>query len=640
MLRYLLGLTLVVFASAAAATSPAPLDVGAYSRLPNTELVQLSPSGERLASVVVNGDQRQIVIRDLAGKVLYTGPMGDTKVRNLAWAGDDHFIVFTSFTRFADLFRDGWEVEQAVVGNLATGRAFVVFANETSILHSTFGYRGAIQKDGHWYGLFGGVTMNKTRGFDATLNSNATVDLYQVDLDSNVAERLASAGGREQNWAVDASGTIVATSDYDEHSGTWKLQPRSGADPLIETSDPIGDIWLAGLGRSLGTVVVNKPEPEEWSLADRNHTPFHFDGQVDGYLHDPTTRRLVGVWIAGDRRRQVFFEPILKARQAAFAKALGGDPQILSWSADFKRMVLYTDTNGDAGTYWLVDGGAVKPIAYAYPEIPDANVGGVRAITYRAADGVEIHGVLTLPPGREPKRLPLVVIPHGGPEDYAAVGFDYWAQAFAGRGYAVFQPNFRGSGGYGVDFRNAGFGQWGRKMQTDISDGVAELSRQGIVDPKRACIVGGSYGGYAALAGVTVQQGLYRCAVAYGGISDLNVFLDWVTPEAYADDRTAVTRYLRRYVGAKSATDPLLHDISPARFADRADAPVLLIHGLDDTVVPISQSELMERELKHAGKPVEFVKLQGEDHWLSKDATRKAMLIAAIQFVEKYDPAN
>ena len=220
------------------------------------------------------------------------------------------------------------------------------------------------------------------------------------------------------------------------------------------------------------------------------------------------------------------------------------------------------------------------------------------------------------------------------------MGSTYWAQAFAGRGYAVFQPNFRGSDGYGLPFRDAGFGQWGRKMQTDISDGVSELSRQGVIDPKRACIVGGSYGGYAALAGVTVQQGLYRCAVSYGGISDMNVFLDWITPQAYADDRNATTRYLRKFVGAKSEGDPALRQISPARLADRADAPILLIHGLDDSVVPISQSQEMERELKRAGKRVEFVQLKGEDHWLSRDETRRAMLTAAVAFVAKYNPAD
>jgi dipeptidyl aminopeptidase/acylaminoacyl peptidase len=176
-------------------------------------------------------------------------------------------------------------------------------------------------------------------------------------------------------------------------------------------------------------------------------------------------------------------------------------------------------------------------------------------------------------------------------------------------------------------------------MQTDISDGVVNLAGQGLIDPKRACIVGASYGGYAALAGVTVQQGLYRCAVSYGGISDLNAFLFWLAP-ADSDDRTARARYERKFIGAKSNDDPALKDLSPARLAERADAPVLLIHGADDTVVPIAQSQQMQRALQKAGKPVDFVQLKGEDHWLSRDTSRKAMLEAAVAFVARYNPAE
>ncbi len=231
-----------------------------------------------------------------------------------------------------------------------------------------------------------------------------------------------------------------------------------------------------------------------------------------------------------------------------------------------------------------------------------------------------------------------MVLPHGGPQGHDSVGFDWLAQAFANQGYAVFQPNFRGSDGYGLAFRDAGFGEWGRKMQTDISDGVAALVRQGVIDPKRACIVGASYGGYAALAGVTLQQGLYRCAVSYGGLSDLHYFMDTAAPSGRQD--TATARYLRKFLGVTSNEDGVLRTLSPARLAKQADAPILLLHGADDSVVPIGQSREMDQALRAAGKPVEFVTLKSEDHWLSRDATRKAFLTAAVAFVEKYNPTH
>jgi dipeptidyl aminopeptidase/acylaminoacyl peptidase len=301
-------------------------------------------------------------------------------------------------------------------------------------------------------------------------------------------------------------------------------------------------------------------------------------------------------------------------------------------------MILFTHGPGDSGTYFLVDYPTKKihAVGWEYPTILQAAVGAVKVIVYRAADGLEMQGVLTLPPGREAKALPLVVLPHGGPEarDYAR--FDWWAQAFASRGYAVFQPNFRGSAGFGRAFRDAGHGQWGRKMQTDVSDGVAELARRGIIDPKRACIVGASYGGYVALAGVTVQQGLYKCAVAVGGVSDLNAMLAWEANLHREDSLTM--RYWHLFMGVQTNGDATLNAYSPRKLADRADAPVLLIFGKDDTVVPNDQSLSFASALRGAGKPVEVLQLPDEDHWLSREATRTRMLEASVAFVEKYNP--
>src|SRR5260221_8896530 len=272
-----------------------------------------------------------------------------------------------------------------------------------------------------------------------------------------------------------------------------------------------------------------------------------------------------------------------------------------------------------------------------YPTILQENVAPAKMVSYKAADGLEMEGVLTLPPGREPKALALVVMPHGGPQSRDYLGFDYWAQAFASRGYAVFQPNFRGSDGYGAAFRDAGFDQWGRKMQTDISDGVAELAGQGVVDPKRACIVGASYGGYAALAGVTVQQGLYRCAVSLGGVADPAAFL---RAREASGERNAEVRYWRKFLGAASSSDSSLGDISPMKLAARADAPVLIAYGKDDTVVRIGQSRDMASALKGAGKPVEELELPDEDHWLSRQAGRVQWITASVAFVEKHNPPN
>jgi dipeptidyl aminopeptidase/acylaminoacyl peptidase len=229
----------------------------------------------------------------------------------------------------------------------------------------------------------------------------------------------------------------------------------------------------------------------------------------------------------------------------------------------------------------------------------------------------------------------VVVLPHGGPASRDTLEFDWMAQSFAARGYAVLQPNFRGSTGHGQAFEAAGHGEWGGKMQTDVSEGLAFLAAQGVVDPKRACVVGASYGGYVALAGVTLQQGLYRCAVSYAGVSDLRALWQQKA-RRNGGGTTASGRDFLTTIGAGAD----LKTRSPIVFADRADAPVLLIHGSDDTVVDFEQSAAMEKALKAAGKPVRLVRLPGEDHWVSRAETRAAFLDAAVAFVEANNPAK
>ena len=323
--------------------------------------------------------------------------------------------------------------------------------------------------------------------------------------------------------------------------------------------------------------------------------------------------------------------------QAAFR---GKQVTLNSWSHDMRQIVVYTQGSGDAGTYQLVDldRRTAEIIGEAYPEITGARVGEVRAISYQAADGMRIPGYLTLPPGvTDPRGLPLVVFPHGGPASRDYLGFDWWAQAMASRGYAVLQPNFRGSDGLGTAHLEAGYGEWGRKMQTDLSDGVRWLASEGIIDPAKVCIVGASYGGYAAMAGPTLDPGVYRCAVAVSGVSDLRLMVQWEADQGGRRD-SPVVRYWNRFMGAERLGDRGLDAVSPAAQAERADAPILMLHGRDDTVVPFEQSRVFAEALRRAGKPYELIELPSEDHWLSRASTRQWMLAETVRFLELHNP--
>jgi dipeptidyl aminopeptidase/acylaminoacyl peptidase len=225
----------------------------------------------------------------------------------------------------------------------------------------------------------------------------------------------------------------------------------------------------------------------------------------------------------------------------------------------------------------------------------------------------------------------LVVMPHGGPERRDFMTFDVAVQYLAARGYAVFQPNFRGSSGWGKSFAESGYGEWGRKMQSDISDGLKAVVDAGLVDPGRVCIVGASYGGYAALAGVSLTPELYRCAVSTAGISDLKAFVNW-RKAMYGADSGGYTYWLDAIGDPATAADRLTAT-SPINLVSSIKAPLLLIHGSDDGIVPLSQSEAMMRALDKAGKPTKLIVFEGEGHSFWSDKNQKAWLIAIDRFL-------
>ena len=638
---------LVAGVARAASTGQAP-PIEDYGKLPVISRVTLSPSGQRYAFNEVVGGKTRLVIASATNQVLQSYNLGTVKMEGLQWAGDEHLLVHTSVTaNMVGFSADKSELPAVIVVSSTQNKAFAVFQGQTKVATTVVGSYGTAEIGGHWYGFFGAYTYNqRDRGLLKTdANGRLYPDLYKVDLDTGAFELAAPGQEDISGWLVGRDGKVAARLLYNQKTGVWRLYGSDwGAPELAEGSAQFHDVSIVGFGHTAGDLLLETSGTDhnviqEVSLANGRVEASYNSEDIGSPLYD----RVTGLWIGqspqvdGVRASKFFAgqeDAKLRGAFKPFAKYIAN---LTSYSADFNRMIVRTEGGDDSGTYWIVDIGAhaFKFVGGAYPTIDAAHVGDVRWVDYKAADGLPVRGVLTLPPGRPAKSLPLVVMPHGGPEAHDVPGFDWWAQAFAVRGYAVWQPNFRGSSGAGNAFRDAGYGQWGRKMQTDISDGVAELARQGLIDPKRACIVGASYGGYAALAGVTVQHGLYRCAVSYGGVSDLNVMLK------ESGDFSASKRYWKQFMGAKSEWgDAALSEISPAHLAEHADAPILLINGVDDTVVPPDQSGEMERALRHAGKPVERIVLPGADHWLLEEPTRIAMVKASVDFVQKYNPPD
>ncbi len=391
------------------------------------------------------------------------------------------------------------------------------------------------------------------------------------------------------------------------------------------------------------TVEDGRTDTRQLGLADGKwSSSWDEAASLDDILEDPQSHQIIGGVRTTDKTEYLFISPKDQADWNKIVRAFPGENvERVSWSDDRSRIVVRVTGVREGAAFMLVDlkAGSVDQIGDEYDGIDPSGVSEVRTVNYKAADGREIMAYLTLPKGREAKGLPLVVLPHGGPAARDDPGFDWWSQALASRGYAVLQPQFRGSDGFGSDLLSSGYGEWGRKMQTDLSDGVRDLASKGVVDPKRVCIVGASYGGYAALAGATLDTGVYRCAASIAGLSDLQRFLA-VKRDQGSERRNLSLRFWDRFMGAKSSTDPALDAISPAKLIDKVSIPVLLIHGRDDTVVPIEQSRIMDAALRRAGKPVKYVELPGEDHWLSKSETRLEMLKQVVAFLEANNPAG
>jgi dipeptidyl aminopeptidase/acylaminoacyl peptidase len=627
----------------------APLE--AYGGLPNIESVEISPDASRLAVAMTTGTERVIGVKRLPEGEMQTFAVGDAKIRRLDWVGSERLIITTSRTgHISGLSQSRGEYFMAFELNLATRRVQGLLQGAI-----TSGDTGTRLRDNRGIGsslnvLAGMPEVRNVSGAPTLFLRGITfpanygvLTIFQMNLATGKPRVVELGEPKTDDFMLGADGSVIARTDY-ESDGRWTLKMRDGAAwRTIRALDAdIDRPSLLGLGRDGRSVLIGTPEEtgvvlREVSVDGGWGEPLPVK-DADGLIFDPETHRLIGLYaLVGDEDRHTFFDPVDQKAWEAVKAAFKGERVLLeSWSKDRKTIVVMVDSPLEGPAYAVVDLGAKRGsiLGARYQQLGPDDISPVTPIRFKAKDGLDLTGYLTVPRGAQAKNLPLVVFPHGGPASRDEPGFNWWAQAMASRGYAVLQVNFRGSEGFGQQFLQAGYGEWGRKMQTDLSDGVRHLAAQGVIDPERVCIVGASYGGYAALAGVAFDPGVYRCAVSVAGVSHLQRMLAW---SRQAEGEVAF-RYWKRFMGAEARRDPGLLEASPAAHASRISAPVLLIHGRDDTVVPLEQSRLMAEALKKAGKPVEMVVQRGADHWLSQGDTRIETLKTTLGFLEKHNP--
>ncbi|MBX3565655.1 MAG: S9 family peptidase [Sphingomonas sp.] len=463
--------------------------------------------------------------------------------------------------------------------------------------------------------------------------------VYRIDLRTGAAALAVAPQPHVRDWMVDADGVIRAGIAA-KGQRAWMLYRRQEGDRFSRASDGDAVEQLAAVrGSDTGYAMAEAPSGRTGLYAydfrrGKLGRLIYENDQVDldGFETGPDGR-LLGVRFSGDRDETLWFDAAAAGEQEAIDAALPGRVnRVVSASDDKQRLLVLSSSASDRGIYYVYSGGRAALFGAVNPELTARPATEMRAVSYRARDGMTLHGFLTLPAGRGSAGLPLVVIPHGGPFARDDWGYDPWVQYLAAKGYAVFQPNFRGSVGYGIAYMAKGDGEWGRGMQDDMDDGVAWLAKAGTIDARRVCVMGASYGGYAAMWAAARDPDKYRCAISFAGISDVRAQLDYDRQTFAAVDFRA---WRRRIQGSA----PSLESLSPLSYADRIVTPMLIAHGSEDDIVPPEQSVMLHQALSRLGRTHEYAVYPGEGHNMDDPANSADFLRRVGQFLDRYNPS-
>ncbi|MEM9013600.1 MAG: S9 family peptidase [Pseudomonadota bacterium] len=631
-----------------------------YGSLPDVTEAAISPDGTTIAVLQKVGDSTAVVFYD-AGD-LGAAPMavgvGATNARDITWGSNEYLLLLTSVSdnvRFSS-GDDTVEYFRWISISKFTGKTRMLLGNESGWIISSPGTLLATTPDDAQTVV---IARSSSSGFTGSRTSSASrikreagiaYSLFEVNLTNGNLKRIERGEENTIDWVVDESGEAIARVDYDsvrqvrkiylrnESSGKFELvrslnEPRSSESIISLISQggtPETFYAITYRDRDKRALVEYDPRTNEMKDIVANDA---FD--IRSAIYDVRNAIALGARFTDDVPRTTFLDSADNTLLSRLRNALpGAEPRIVSRSANNNMLIIeatYSDFPKQFYTFDRVSN-ALSILASTYESlVASPPVAEKTPFNFVAPDGLTIPGYLTLPKGVPHEAMPLIVLPHGGPASRSTMAFDWWSFFYASRGYAVYEPNFRGSDGYGSIFKRAGYGEWGRAMQDDVTNGVRKLVADGLVDPARICIVGASYGGYAALAGATLTPDLYACAVSVNGVTNLQSIIG-----ASARDSRIAEDYWRVRIGSRTKDAEALRAVSPIYLADSVTAPILLIHSEDDIVVPVGHSREMRNALRDAGKEHEFVILKGDDHWLSDAKTRTQMLRESIEFIDRH----
>lgn len=591
-------------ALAAAAAIPPELPVETFFGNPAIAQLRFSPNGRYLAALMPHERRLNLVVMDLEKKSKqFITAFKDYSVSSYQWANDERLVLLIDddgdedFLPFA-IDRDG-------------GR-FTKFDD-------TKGISGLVRRD----------PANPRR---ILVQSNQThrdrSDPCWLDVNTGRISVITPNPGKVDRWVIDrahvvrfaiASEGLEETILYRDHAGEdWRTlavfpDGQPGWRPLAFDADNRTVFIASDEGRD--TLAIYRYDTATHTRGSLVHADPRYD--VDEVVWDDALERVVAVAYTTDRRRVVPIDETYGRRQGIIEAAFPGMTcSQVQATGQGANTAVFVSSDREPGVYYLLDEKRKKleEIAVVRPKIDPEQMAAMRAVRFRARDGLELEAMLTLPPGREPKGLPLVINPHGGPfgprDEWR---FSSEVQFLANRGFAVLQPNFRGSGGYGRAFERAGYRQWGRAMQDDLTDAVKWAVAEGLADPARVVIMGASYGGYAVMAGLAFTPELYCAGVNYVGVTDLTI----ITRQGRGSE--GGKQWRRTRVGDVYDNAAELRAWSPVNHAEKIRVPVLMAYGKSDPRVTRDHGDDMQAALKKHGRTFEFVMEAGEGHGFRKE---------------------
>jgi len=648
MFRTILLLGGCLFASFASAQEPVP--VADFARSDDVLSARISPEGNYLATLTRVQDEWALVVVDLNSMkrsgVMVFGREGYPLAYE--WVGPRRIV--------AELVTNHGPLDQPY----RTGELYAVDMDGTNLKY-LFGYRGKREESGTRLGKPATYEQGWARLVDPLVRDplHALIEVRQwsgkdwrdtssvmelVNVVTGARERVGASPVLDPQIIADAAGQprYVAGTSRDGNSEVWYRPAGNEAWQAVAFRGAAPDpIALHGMHRDGAVAYVSFADPgkppclREFRFESKAFADILCGAVEPAPVLSPLDGHPVAVLLEDGLPQMAYPDAehpdarLLRSLQKSFP---GQRLQPLSYSADGTRMVLLVSGDRSPGDYYLVNRTS-KKVDYLLGRkkwIDPARMQPVAPIVVKARDGTSVPGYLTARDGLKTRKAPLVVMPHGGPYGVR----DYWvwnadAQLLASRGYSVLQVNYRGSGGYGPSFQNAGYRQWGRLMQDDVTDAVKWAVAEGIADPARICIYGASYGGYAALMGAVRDPELYRCAVGFAGVYDLGELL---SDTAYATSWLS-RAYLERAVGGDST---VLREQSPVTHAARIKAAVLIAHGTQDRIAPFSQAKLLRAALDRNRKPYEWLEFDGEEHGFYRDENRAAFYEKLLAFLDKH----